>query len=425
MPRVAAGTTFVSHGDRFASVIVAPRKRLARALPFVAVDDEPAGRAWAAVLQQLVDTLRDAGRDGEIASKVDTALQVGTDDRKRGLARVRAIIAKLRLEDAPRKLAAAAPTKKVTFEAFGQRWTKGELHEEYPDHVPKKKSAKKDGQILERWVYPVVGHVALSAFTLRDGQEVMRRVPRERSSALRRHVAQVMVRLCNLAVYPCELIPVSPLPKGFLPKVRSRPGAYLYPKEDAALLAHRRVPLANRFLYGFLAREGMRREEALSLTWSDLDLANGAVRLDTNKTNDPRAWALDPGVAKALAWWRKQRKNEPDNARVFGVADAGRLASALQSHLELAGVKRSELFEHNDKRRRVNIHALRATFVTLALANGKTETWVQDRTGHRSSVMVNRYRRVARTAAELGLGALTPLDKAIPEIRRNALRRAA
>jgi len=31
--------------------------------------------------------------------------------------------------------------------------------------------------------------------------------------------------------------------------------------------------------------------------WTDLDLERGAVRLDKNKTDDPRAWALAPDVA--------------------------------------------------------------------------------------------------------------------------------
>ena len=61
------------------------------------------------------------------------------------------------------------------------------------------------------------------------------------------------------------------------------------------------------------------------------------------------------------------------------------------------------------------MHDLRATFVTLSLANGKTESLVADRTGHRSSVMLNTYRRASRTAAELGLGSLLPLVDAIPE----------
>ncbi len=51
-----------------------------------------------------------------------------------------------------------------------------------------------------------------------------------------------------------------------------------------------------------------------------------------------------------------------------------------------------------------------------ALANGKTEAWVGARTGHRSSQMINRYRRAAQKVDELGLGTLDPLDVAIPEL---------
>ena len=61
-------------------------------------------------------------------------------------------------------------------------------------------------------------------------------------------------------------------------------------------------------------------------------------------------------------------------------------------------------------------HDLRGTFVTLALADSRSETWVADRTGHRTSQMINRYRRAARSAMELGLGPLAPLDYAIREL---------
>jgi len=77
---------------------------------------------------------------------------------------------------------------------------------------------------------------------------------------------------------------------------------------------------------------------------------------------------------------------------------------------------RPELYERSMARIRVRTNDLRAAFITYALANGRTETWVMDRTGHKTSQMVNRYRRVARTVVEAGLGDLTPLDEAIPEI---------
>ena len=78
---------------------------------------------------------------------------------------------------------------------------------------------------------------------------------------------------------------------------------------------------------------------------------------------------------------------------------------------------RPALFEKSDARLPIRAHDLRGTFVTVALANGKTEAWVADRTGHRSSQMINTYRRTTRTYAELGLGELTPMVEAIPELR--------
>jgi hypothetical protein len=97
-----------------------------------------------------------------------------------------------------------------------------------------------------------------------------------------------------------------------------------------------------------------------------------------------------------------------------------RLAERFRGHLRLAGVRRAALFERSASRRQIRIHDLRATFITLALANGRTEAWVQDRTGHRSSMMINVYRRAARSAAELGLGDLAPLDVALPDLANGA-----
>jgi hypothetical protein len=53
--------------------------------------------------------------------------------------------------------------------------------------------------------------------------------------------------------------------------------------------------------------------------------------------------------------------------------------------------------------------------VTISLANGRTESWVANRTGHKSSKMINEYRRQAECHRELLMGGLTPLVDAIPE----------
>jgi hypothetical protein len=128
-----------------------------------------------------------------------------------------------------------------------------------------------------------------------------------------------------------------------------------------------------------------------------------------------------PDVVRALrAWWELRGRPGPDDP-VFVNPQGERiteqhLADLFREHLRLAGVERPQLFERTAKRRPVRAHDLRATFVTLALATGRTETWVADRTGHRSSQMIARYRRSARLVSELGLGWLGPLDELIPEL---------
>jgi integrase len=304
-----------------------------------------------------------------------------------------------------------------TVRELGEAWTRGDLAREYPDQVKVRASAKDDVSRLEAHVYPVIGSTLVRAITLEDCERVMRSMKGERRAQLspgtRRHVALALNRLLNLAVYPLKIRESNPIPRqGFLPRKPERGAlalAYLYPSEDAALMACAEVPIERRLFWGFLSREGMRVSEALSLRWTDLDLGRGAVALDENKTDDPRAWALSPGVAGALAYFHEKR--DADRVLVFEQPpEPERLATRLRADLELAGVKRAALFARSKARLALRAHDLRASFVTVALACGRSEAWVTDRTGHRSHEMVERYRRAARQASELGLGDWVPLD---------------
>ncbi len=429
MPRTAQGRARVLDGAVYALVTVGPKKTAARALKWLAVDDLVTAKRWASALQALVDALRAAGRSSEIDDKLTAAVQVGTDDPDGGLERVRAASGKLRAGTKGERLAVVGSSSKKTFRKFAEHWTSGKLHDEYPDHVAEKKTADDDASRLEKYIYPVIGPMLLSDVTLKHCQDVLRRIPAKASRSTRRHVAQLMVRVFNLAVYPSEVLERSPLPRGFLPKVGPRKaGAYLYPDEDRALLACVEtedgggVPLVYRILYGFLAREGMRSaSEALALTWGSLDLERGAIRLDTNKTDDARAWSLDPGVVAALTKWHVLQGKPAKTKRVFaGIVDKSfHLARKFrEAHLPAAGIDRPELFENTKARKHITAHNLRATFVTISLANGRTSDWVADRTGHKSTGQIATYKRAARMVEELELGPLAPLDEAIPELRR-------
>ena len=318
-----------------------------------------------------------------------------------------------KVEDIARQEAAKhapKPKSHATFRDLGEMWTSGELARRYPDHVKVKRSAIDDKSRLAK-LNETIGDVPISQFTKADAKRALAALPPALRSATRRQYGQVICRILKMAVWPLELIDRTPIPPGFLPKPGARPAfGFLYPNEDAALLACADVPLPLRLLYGFLAREGCRLSEALGLRWRDFDLDRGTVTLDRNKTDTPRSWALAEGVAEALVAVRGEAGRD---AYVFPQVDVTKAATRFREHLVTAKVDRAELHERTDVRRPIRVHDLRATFITLALAGGRTEAWVQDRTGHTTSQMLNRYRRQARFASELGLGGLVPLAEAL------------
>ena len=116
--------------------------------------------------------------------------------------------------------------------------------------------------------------------------------------------------------------------------------------------------------------------------------------------------------------WRPSATSPVLRARDGDKVDRYGLAESLRDALETAGVDRPQLFEKTDTRMPLRAHDLRASFVTVNLALGKSEAWITDRTGHRSSQMIYRYKRQARTHAELNLGGFLPLSEALPELRQ-------
>ncbi|WP_437587918.1 tyrosine-type recombinase/integrase [Sorangium sp. So ce1000] len=315
--------------------------------------------------------------------------------------------------------ARARASGETTFAEFAERVLSGKLAEQYPDHVKAIRTADKYEQRLGH-VLDVLGPVPLVRFTLDHADHAMSRLPAHLEPGSRRNIAIVIHRLLALAAYPARIIAHNPLPRGWIPKIENNKAkGYLYPDEDQRLMRSQMVPLCFRVYYGFLTREGMRADEAGTLEWSDVDLDRGAVVLDENKTDDPRAWALSPDVVRAL---RAYRELWPDNRSVFVGPKGDPLpgchgAERFRDHLQSAGVDRPELFETTESRLNIRLHDTRATFITIKLANGRTETWISDRTGHKSSGQIHHYKRAARKIAELGLGDFAPLDEAIPELR--------
>lgn len=414
MGRKATGSV-MRDGDRFYALIAIDKgKRRAFALPTCA--DEGAAEARKNLLAGWAARLRAAGKTEAVLTVIESAAK-SPDDKL-------AVHDELvdRMAGAPSVFVADAAGAYRTFADVADAWTSGKLAKAYPDFVKLKKTSDDDASRL-KLINKHVGDTALRAFNLEHYKRLLAALPESFAPATRRHHAQIVHRVLALAVWPLEVIRQHPIPRGAMPSGKStKAKAYLYPSEDRKLLACTDVPLSLRVLYGFLAREGCRTGEAAALTWAMVDLERGALTLDKNKTDEPRAWALDPGVARALAAWKELAPATKPGDFVFThndrPIDGSRLAVRLRADLATAKVDRPELTASTDERLQMRAHDLRATFITLALAAGRSEAWISDRTGHTTSAMISLYKRAARSATELNLGSLDPLDEAVPEFNR-------
>ncbi|MBK8994142.1 MAG: tyrosine-type recombinase/integrase [Myxococcales bacterium] len=420
MPRPALGEIRRTTEGYVTIVRVTGGKRQSFSLPTCRTDAEAEARS--AMVAGFAARLR---RRGLLDSRAEALLRTVAEASDTMLGHATQIVSEL-LGDKLDPISAepAGPT----FAIVADEWTKGVLHERFPDHVERLTERFRDTveKRLAKAIVPILGSKPIREVTRAHCEDVMRRLPvpktkSELSRETRRQYAGLMHRVLNLAEL-AGYIDRNPLPRGWLPKPgKLKRFPILLPYEDEALLACQRIPVCYRVLWGVLHREGSRREEAVELTWREVDLQNGVVDLDENKTDHARFWKLSPGVRDVLTWWRELRGGcEPDD-RVF-VDEHGRplqfrpLADLCRAHLVEAGLDRADLFTAGPNKEHFGPHCYRRSFVTRSLANGQTEDWVRQRTGHTSSQLY-RYRQAARALAELDLGEVLPLDQAIPEFR--------
>ncbi|NUP10874.1 MAG: tyrosine-type recombinase/integrase [Polyangiaceae bacterium] len=413
MPREASGHAFERHGKWYARTPIGGGKKHISPLPSC-TSEAPAQRR-AVWLAEIARSLRGTGEPTHLEILPKLLDRAGAASDTKSTDAVREMVRRL-VNHESSIAQRVAGVGGDTFGDVAKAWTSGDLAKKYPDHIKAKRSANDDRSWLEHRVLPLVGGVRLRDFKLDHAETVMRALPDDFAPASRRHVAQLMNRIVKMAVYPLRMIETNPLPSGWMPKQRMGAGKKQeipYTTEHDAFVSCAGVAFELRLFAGFVAREGMRHQEAEGLTWSDVDLDRGLVRLDQNKTDDPRAWALRPDVLSALSHWHGQRGKPAGDALVFARHDGTTLrleAWRYREALKVAGIERTALHKGSDVTSPTAFHALRALFVTEALARGMSEAWVSDRTGHRSSQMIATYKRRARTYSEAKMPPLGPLD---------------
>jgi len=375
----------------------------------IKVEDEAVARDRAARLQVMGVHLVKASRHAE--SRDLLAMAAATESSEEFSEAERIVF-----ELAPSDVVKAGPR---TFRDVAELWVSGELHQRYPDDVPFKKAAGlANSRAIVATFYALLGNRDIASVTTEEVDAAKQAIPSELEHETRRLYISHLRRVFAFAVDPLRLIEHSPVRGKFVPRKRQgREFPFLYPSEDALLLGCEEVEFEYRFLYGFLDRDGSRLSETLNATWDQADLERGVFCMENTKTGRSRVWKLDAAVLRALQLRATQLGGSP-TGRIFTAPGGQRLTRQMvhgrfRNHLKLAGVTRRELHTATAERRPLRVHDLRATFVTLALAAGKPERWVMDRTGHQTSGQIARYTRQARHAAELQLGWFQDLPEAL------------
>ncbi len=303
--RESTGGAIAIRGQFFVRVTVAARKRQAEHAPWAANlgDAEARGR----ILQAWVNRLRRAGQLDFITKVVELGAAAADAETLASVERSVEAIA----GDSFDRIEPKGEAGKDTFRGVGERLTSGELARLHPDHVAQKKSLADDEYRLEI-LYGLelsngrkLGDVRLAEFSVDVADDAMGRLdatrrkravakkrkdPRPLEPAARRQYAQLIHRVLNIGAYPLRHIKASPLPRGWLPRApNNKAKGLLYPTEEAASMGATRFPLHWRVYFGFLARSGFRADEAAGLTIADVDVERGIIKLDDNKTDDPRA----------------------------------------------------------------------------------------------------------------------------------------
>lgn len=397
------------NGRFYANTRYGRGKRLEVRVPWAKSLEDAEGRAK--IIGEAAASLASIGRRDLVKN---TAKQIAEAPTEARLERVQSAIAKIVKGG---KLVGA--TADTTLEEWANRYTSGELARLYPDTV-KARNHKNDVSRLREYILPLIGDVPVVSFDYAHAQLVMSKLP-PMSEANRRQIAQIMGRLMHLAVLPGRLITASPLPRGWLPKITKRKHySCLFPREEAQFLEHEETSAAFRLFVGILDREGMRLSELLDSDWWQWNLREGAFQATKTKTGDPRFWACRPDTIEAMRIWKKRSGVKKPFEYVLelvrsksgknkGQPDKTKLAGLFRRELQAAGINRHELFESTEHTGKLRLHDMRATFVTVSLAEGKSDTWIRDRTAHKSTSMIDRYRRTARQFAELKLGSLVDL----------------
>lgn len=142
------------------------------------------------------------------------------------------------------------------------------------------------------------------------------------------------------------------------------------------------INIRDKTIILLMVDSGLRRGEVCGLTWGDIDLASGVVRVENGKGGRARSVVIGVTTRRTLLAYRRKVRHG-DNDPLFQTLQGKRLTPmGLRS-----------LFVRLSKRTGIHMtpHSLRRAFATLSLKAGMNLLHLQGLLGHSSLEMTRRY----------------------------------
>ena len=157
----------------------------------------------------------------------------------------------------------------------------------------------------------VVRAAALTTHQIRQYQ-LARRAAGATTGTINRETS-ALHRMCTLAVHWCWLDTVP----GFPDRLRENPPRQGFFEQPEYLAVRAHLPAPWQDILDLAYYSGWRKQEILGLTWEEIDMAGGVIRLSParSKTLVGRILPISQPIAEALV--RRRARRDPDSPLVF------------------------------------------------------------------------------------------------------------
>ena len=264
------------------------------------------------------------------------------------------------------------------------------------------RSWKREEQLARLHIFPVIHDLPLSKIahiphlrTIQKNMEAKGLSPRTIRYAF--HVVRIVFHFAMDEGYFSGSNPALEKSKNAVSKKRSgidypqednKKERYLSREEAEILmqeLAERSTEVHNMAMLALYA--GLRFGEIAKLTWANVDIFQGTLKLRQTKNGKDRIAYMTPGIQKMFA---QRGPGEPDRL-VFPARGKDNKPHYMISHLYYSIVKKLFNQDVADKKKWVNFHTLRHTFASWLVENGTDIYKVQELLGHGDLKMTARY----------------------------------